>query len=86
MALHPDLVTSQLPHRTAEEMARLTAPPAPFRAERHGFWQRIDGYTDSPDQASAERGRRLLEIIVAAVAAALVSFAHLPLVGDDIQV
>jgi creatinine amidohydrolase len=83
MALHPKLVTSPLPHRTAEEMARITVPPAPFRAERHGFWQRIDGYTDSPDQASAERGQRLLGIIVAAVAAALVRFAHLPLIGDD---
>jgi creatinine amidohydrolase len=86
MALHPALVTTPLPHRTAEELARTTIPPAPFRAERHGFWQRIDGYTDSPDQASAERGQRLLEIIVAAVAAALVRFAHLPLIGDDTEV
>jgi creatinine amidohydrolase len=85
MALHPDLVTSPLPHRTAEEMARTTVSRAPFRAERHGFWRSIDGYTDSPDQASAERGQRLLEIIVAATAAALVRFAHLPLIGDDTQ-
>jgi creatinine amidohydrolase len=82
MALHPDLVASPLPHRTTEELNRTTVPPAPFRAERHGFWQSIDGYTDSPDQASAERGQRLLEIITAAVAAALVDFARLPLIGD----
>jgi creatinine amidohydrolase len=86
MALHPDLVIKPLPHRAAEELARTTIPPSPFRAERHGFWQGIDGFTDSPDQASAERGQRLLEIIVAAVAAALVRFAHLPLIGDDPQV
>jgi creatinine amidohydrolase len=86
MALHPDLVASPLPHRTAEEEARTTIPSTPFRAERHGFWQGIDGYTDSPDQASAERGQRLLEIIIAAVATALVSFARLPLVSDDTQV
>ena len=83
MALHPDLVASPLPHRTAKELDRTTVPTAPFRAERHGFWTSIDGYTDSPDQASAERGRRLLEIIVAAVAAALISFARLPLIGDE---
>jgi creatinine amidohydrolase len=81
-ALHPDLVASPLPHRTAEELDRTTVPPAPFRAERHGLWQSIDGYTDSPDQASAERGQQLLEIIVAAVAAELVNFARLPLIGD----
>ncbi len=83
MALHPDLVADPLPHRTAGELDLTTIPPAPFRAERHGFWTRIDGYTDSPDQASADRGHRLLEIIVAEVVAALVSFTHLPLVGDN---
>jgi creatinine amidohydrolase len=83
MALHPDLVTTPLPHRTPEELARTTVPSAPFRAERHGFWRSIDGYTDSPDQASAERGQRLLEIIIGAVAAELVSFARLPLINDD---
>jgi creatinine amidohydrolase len=83
MALHPELVANPLPHRTAEELARTTILSAPFRAERHGFWRSIDGYTDSPDQASAERGQHLLEIIIAAVTTALVSFARLPLVGDD---
>jgi creatinine amidohydrolase len=83
MALHPDLVASPLPHRATEELDRTTVPPAPFRAERHGFWQSINGYTDSPDQASAERGQRLLEIVIAAVAAELVRFARLPLSEGD---
>src|SRR5215218_11131968 len=39
MALHPDLVADSLPYRTPEEIAQTTIPPAPFRAERHGFWQ-----------------------------------------------
>jgi creatinine amidohydrolase len=82
LTLHPELVDDPLPHRSAEELARTTIPPTPFRAERHGFWQSIDGYTDSPDQASAERGQRLLEVIVPAVAAELVRFARLPLAGD----
>jgi creatinine amidohydrolase len=83
MAVHPDLVVNPLPHRTAVELTRTSIPPAPYRAERHSFWTSIDGFTDSPDQASPERGQRLLEIIVAAVATALVSFARLPLIGDD---
>jgi creatinine amidohydrolase len=86
MALRPELVANPLPHRTAEELARTTFPRTPFRTERHGFWQSIDGYTDSPDQASAEQGQRLLEIIVAAVAAEFISFARLPLFGDNTQV
>ena len=83
MALHPDLVAKPLPHRSAEELARTTMPAVPFRIERHGFWESIDGFTDSPDQASAERGRRLLEITVAAVAAEFVRYAHLPLTEGD---
>jgi creatinine amidohydrolase len=83
MALRPELVANPLPNRTAEELARTTPPRAPFRAERHGFWQNIGGYTDSPDQASAARGQRLLEIAVAAVATELVRFAHLPLSEGD---
>ena len=83
MALRPELVANPLPHRSPEELARTTVPPAPFRAERHGFWKSIDGHTDSPDQASAERGQRFLEIIVAAVAAELVRFAEPPLVDED---
>jgi creatinine amidohydrolase len=83
LALRPELVANPLPHRTAKELVRTTVLPTPFRAERHGFWQSIDGYTDSPDQASAERGHRLLETIVMAVASELVRFARLPLVGED---
>jgi creatinine amidohydrolase len=83
MALRPDLVANPLPHRTAEQLTQTAIPPAPFRAERHGFWQSIGGFTDSPDQASAEQGQRWLEIIVAAVAAELVRFACLPVAGDD---
>jgi creatinine amidohydrolase len=83
MALRPELVPNSLPHRTAEELERTAIPATLFRAERHGFWQSIDGYTDSPDQASAEKGQRLLEIIVTAVAEELVRFANLPLSEGD---
>ena len=83
MALRPDLVDEPRPHRTPEELARTIVPPDEFRAERHGFWLSIDGYTDSPDLASPEWGQRLLGVIVPAVAGALARFAQLPLVAGD---
>lgn len=74
MALRPGLAAPALPHR---EVTVEAAPPrsqVPFRAARHGFWQRIDGYTDSPDQADSDRGGAYLAAIVRAVAAAFVAF------------
>ena len=48
---------------------------------RHGrtlvfLKEEIDGYSDSPDEASAEKGHRYWEAVVAAVAQALVEFAN----------
>jgi creatinine amidohydrolase len=79
MALRPDLVRTPLPRRDAEELERVAIPATPFRAERHGFWQRIEGHTDTPHLASAERGQAFLEQIVPAVAESLVAFGRLPL-------
>jgi creatinine amidohydrolase len=81
LALRPELVRRTPPHRDEEEITRASIPPAPFRAERSGFWTSIEGFTDSPDHASAERGQRLLELIVPAVAGAFVQFARMPLVA-----
>jgi creatinine amidohydrolase len=80
LALRPDLVGDPLPYRDDAELARVAMLRTPYRAERAGFWEDIDGYTDSPDQASAELGQRLLENFVPLVAAAFASFADLPLV------
>lgn len=79
LAIRPDLVAAPLPCRAPDEVARLSIPPTPFRAERHGFWQRIDGHTDTPQEATAEFGRRLLALIVPAVASAFVAFRAMPL-------
>jgi hypothetical protein len=54
-------------------------PATPFRAERHGFWQRIEGHTDTPHLASADLGQALLDQIVPAVAESLGEFGRLPL-------
>jgi len=73
LALRPELVPSPLPHR--EGAASPTPKPAPaYRLERHGFWQEIGGFTDSPDRASAERGRAYLGAIVAEIGKALIEF------------
>ena len=76
LALRPQLVHEPRPHR--DEPAG-TDPQGltPYRTEMHGSWQRIDGYTDSPDQGTAELGKRYFGVIVQAVAQALTEFAQL---------
>jgi creatinine amidohydrolase len=49
------------------------------RIESTGLWASYDGYTDFPHRATAEQGRRVLDLIVRDVAAALTAFAHHPL-------
>lgn len=83
LALHPELVAHPLPHRDETELTRVAIPRTPFRAERAGFWDSIDGFTDSPDDASAELGRLLLEAVIPPVADALADFARLPLIQSQ---
>ena len=73
-ALRPELVREPRPARELDERASPPMPADPYRVELHGFWQRIDGYSDSPASASAADGRRFLEAAVAGVAEALASF------------
>lgn len=76
MALRQELVREPRPHRDAPE-----GSPArgfsPYRAELHGAWQAINGYTDSPDQAGAAIGTRYLAVIVQEVSKALIEFYRL---------
>lgn len=76
LALRPELVATERPHR---DYGRDTDPRSfhsPYRHERHGSWKEIDGYSDSPDGGSAEKGRRYQEAVIGAVAKALVEFAQ----------
>lgn len=73
LALHPQLIREPRPHRE-DPGDTDTRGYAPFRAELHGAWQRIDGYTDSPDRASAALGEQHLSVIVAEVAKAFLAF------------
>jgi creatinine amidohydrolase len=74
LSLRPELVSSGRPSRILDA---LPAPRqrAPFREESHDAWIRMDGFTDSPANASAERGRIWFDAIAESVAAAFRSFA-----------
>jgi creatinine amidohydrolase len=77
MAAHPDFAPRATACPSRDDWSGDTDPRAfqqPYRHERHGSWQAIDGYTDSPALANAERGRRDREVIVEALAAAFVAF------------
>lgn len=74
MALRPELLTSDLPHRDGEFRSDPRDFRALWRTEAHGSWKRIEGFTDSPDRASPETGRLLFETITRSVADAFVQF------------
>jgi creatinine amidohydrolase len=76
MALRPDLRPGPLPHRDNPGDTDPRTRAAPWRSEMHGSWKLIEGFTDSPDQATAETGRRFFEIITQQVAQAFVSTAR----------
>ncbi|GAC1353670.1 MAG: creatininase family protein [Herpetosiphon sp.] len=70
-AMYPHLVREPRPHRDASAD---TAAGRTFRVEVHGAWQRIDGYTDSPNRSNAEQGASYLATIVRDVTQAFISF------------
>ncbi len=76
LSLRPELVAPEPPHRDHTGDTDSRNFHAPYRHERHGSWKEIDGYSDSPDGGSAERGHRYFEAIVGAVARAFVEFAN----------
>ena len=72
LALRPDLVRDPRPDRPDAPPA--VVRPAAYRAELHGAWQAIAGFTDRPALARAEQGQRYLDAIVGQVALAFVEF------------
>ena len=76
LRLRPELVAAERPHRDYTQDTDPRNFHSPYRHERHGFWKEIDGYSDSPDRGSAERGSAYWEAIVGAVARTLVEFAN----------
>lgn len=76
LSLRPDLVARELPFRELPEGSGSVALPATFRAERHGFWESINGHTDSPALACSEKGDRFRKVIAKSVANAWLSYVR----------
>jgi creatinine amidohydrolase len=74
MSLRPDLVRGPYPHREESNTSSSHSFSSPYRVESHGYWQNIEGYTDSPDRADAGRGKDYLAAVVSSVAKSLVEF------------
>jgi creatinine amidohydrolase len=74
LSLRPELVAERRPRRDEVFDTDPRAFEASWRDERHGFWQEIDGYTDSPDRGTADKGHEFRQVIVQAVADAFVRF------------
>ena len=72
-SLRPDLVPAERPHRDGEFESD-PANPQIYRAEHHGFWKEIEGFTDSPDRSTPEDGARFRAAIVTGLARAFVEF------------
>lgn len=74
LALRPELVQEPRPHREGGQAVEAASFALPYRAERHGSWQAMNGFTDSPDRAEAAKGERYLTAAAEAVAGAFVEF------------
>ncbi len=74
LALRPDLVHEPLPHRDSVTSTDPRGFVRPYRAEHSGSWQKIDGYTDSPDRADGKCGRIWMDAVVETLAAAMIEF------------
>ena len=74
LSIRPDLVPAGRPHRDGEFDTDPGGAQPPYRVERHGFWRDIDGFTDSPDRASAGNGARFRAAIVDGVSRAFAEF------------
>lgn len=78
LALRPDLTPGPLPRRDRPESSDPLQRVAPYRAERAGWWREVNGFTDSPAQATAENGHRWLALIAREVARSLIEFYRPP--------
>jgi creatinine amidohydrolase len=76
LAMRPELVVEPRPSRDLAAASGEPRAASPFRAEHHGSWQAMDGYTDSPALGAAEIGEQALQLIVDAVAGAFVAFTN----------
>jgi creatinine amidohydrolase len=74
LSLRPDVTPKERPHRDGVFETDPAGFHTPYRAERHGAWREINGFTDSPDLATADKGRLFRGAIVQGLARALTEF------------
>ena len=74
LSMRPDLVAKDLPRRKLPLSGRWPEQPTTFRDERNGFWKNMNGHTDSPALATAEKGERFRAAIANAVAKAWIEY------------
>jgi creatinine amidohydrolase len=76
LAAWPDLVQAdRIPHRDDAGIRPVSASfEPPYRAEFHGSWQAIDGFSGSPDLADAGLGEVFFEVAARRMAHAFVEF------------
>jgi creatinine amidohydrolase len=74
LSLRPELVSPSKPDREVITSSDPRRFEPPWRNEKHGFWTDIEGFTDNPAQASAEKGAEFRQIVNSEVAKALVDF------------
>ncbi len=74
LSLRPELVAADRPRREPEGDTDPRGAVPLFRDERYGWWKSINGHTDSPAQADAERGTLFRETIAKAVAKTWVDY------------
>lgn len=81
-AIRPDLVSAEGMEKAAAIKAQgePSPPLSQVNLETHGAWVGRSGYTDEPHTATAEQGRKILEILVDEVAQVLVGLQSLALV------
>src|SRR5579862_16180 len=73
LSLRPDLVPAKRPHRDGE-FGSDAAGLHPYRREHHGWWRKIEGFTDSPDTATPENGALFRAAAVEGLARVFVEF------------
>lgn len=76
MYLRPDLPPNEPPSRTHAEIEALPPRINGWRLERDDWWQRIEGFTDSPALATPDAGERFLEIVIDELAGVMREFLN----------
>lgn len=74
LALRGERVAAERPRRNNVPDTDPRTWQRPYRPEHPGSWQAMDGYTDSPADATAERGALYQQAIVTTVAQAFLEF------------